>query len=136
RGQNVEVEIRVPIGKMIRFDESVIEKLNSVNVSVKRVSHRKSGVDIEFYDDHSFPYRSGVDYKMGVNGQLISADGVEINQDKNDYRYSEDSDSIKLEKLKKEVKELEEKKKSKKPNASIEVKQIMKSHEKEISGPN
>ena len=40
RGQNVEVEILVPAGKKIRFDESVKRKLNSIHVKVKRSERR------------------------------------------------------------------------------------------------
>ncbi|HVG12453.1 MAG TPA: PspC domain-containing protein, partial [Flavisolibacter sp.] len=34
RGQKVIVEIKVPVGKMIRFDESVAEKLNYTNIRI------------------------------------------------------------------------------------------------------
>lgn len=98
RGQQVEIEILVPIGKKIRFDESVNDKLNSVNVRVKRGSRRNRVVDVEI-DDRSSRFRSGVDYTMGVNGKLKSDESevIEKKQD-NEYRYPEtDSSSTRIE---------------------------------------
>jgi hypothetical protein len=101
RGQQVEIEILVPIGKKIRFDESVNDKLNSVNVRVKRGRRRNRVVDVEI-DDRSSRFRSGVDYIMGINGKLKSEEGeiIEKKQD-NEYRYpGTDSSSTKIEQRK------------------------------------
>lgn len=114
RGQMVEVEIKVPAGKKIRFDESVKYKLNPVNIKIqKNRSWRKgrSGISIENSD--SFPWEINTDYVMGFDGELKNADGSPILQN-NSYRYR-DQDSLQLEKTieqkKAELKELEEKRK-------------------------
>ena len=88
RGQQVEIEILVPVGKKIRFDESVDDKLNSVNVKVRRSYRRRRVVDIDFNEDHSSRYRPGIDYIMGVNGELKdpNATSVKTTPD-NNYRY-------------------------------------------------
>ncbi len=71
RGQHVEVEIFVPVGKKIRFDESVRNKLNSVHLKVKRSSKRDRVVGVTVNDEeHRFRYDSNVDYTMGIDGEL------------------------------------------------------------------
>jgi hypothetical protein len=111
RGQMVEVEIRVPAGKKIRFDESVRHKLNPVNIKIqrgRRWNKGRIGVNIDEYD--SFPWRTNTDYTMDVDGQLKGEDGTPVINYK--YRYN---DSIEIErsieKKKIELKELEERKK-------------------------
>lgn len=117
RGQNVEIEILVPIGKKIRFDESVNQKLNSLHITVKRSYRRDRITGIEINDEEDrFRYRSGVDYVMDINGELKDQNGIPVStQPANDYRY-ENNDSLNLEKSiekkKQELKELEEKKKT------------------------
>lgn len=122
RGQHVEVEIMVPIGKKLRFDESVTSKLNSLNIKVKRSYRRNriSGIEIQ-NDERSFHYRSGIDYIMGVDGELKGPDGSSLTQPQNnDYRYpgtnpATGTDSVEIEKniekKRKELQDLEEKKK-------------------------
>jgi len=116
RGQQVEIEIQVPVGKKIRFDESVDDKLNSVNVKVRRSYRRRRIVGVEINDDHSFRYHSGIDYIMGIDRKLRTMDGSAVTQPDIDYRYK-NNDSINLEKSiqqkKQELKDLEEKKNEK-----------------------
>lgn len=116
RGQMVEVEIKVPAGKKIRFDESVRYKLNPVNIKVKRNKWWRKGrssFEIDEYD--SFPWETNTDYIMGIDGELKNADGTPIIKSyNNDYRYNQ-NDSLQIEqsieKKKNELKELEERKK-------------------------
>jgi len=134
RGQNVEVEILVPVGKKIRFDESVKRKLNSIHVKVKRSERRNrvTGLEIDS-DEEAFHYRTGIDYEMGIDGELNAPDGTTIAPQHNDYRY-QPADSapknntgdiqkqLEEEKRKKEesdrkIKELEDKLKTSKPGA-------------------
>jgi phage shock protein PspC (stress-responsive transcriptional regulator) len=135
RGQQVEIEILVPVGKKIRFDESVDDKLNSVNVKVRRGYRRKRVVDIDINDDHSSRYRPGIDYIMGVNGELTDPNGKSIiSQPDNDYRYqNSDTGQIKtpvkrdtLEERKKqleeELKKINDEQKKEKPDAFIKEK--------------
>lgn len=144
RGQNVEVQIRVPANKKIRFDESVKRKLNSINVKVKR-SNRKNriaGVEIED-DERAFQYRTNMDYVMGSDGILRGPDGEKARELKEDgYRYREDNDTgrgnnndeeirkqLEEEKRKKEesdkrIKDLEEKLKTSKPGTGSRKKEV------------
>lgn len=90
RGQNIEIEILVPVGKKIRFDESIKEKLNAIDVKVRR-SHRRNRVtDIHINsDENDFWYRTGVDYVMGADGILKDENGNSvITPANNDYRYN------------------------------------------------
>ncbi|MEI9810365.1 MAG: PspC domain-containing protein [Bacteroidota bacterium] len=122
RGQQVEIEILVPVGKKIRFDESVTDKLNPVQFKIKRTYRKRRVVNIDIDDRYSFRFRTGVDYMMDINGELKDPSGNKmINEefryeDNGGYRY-EESDSIqlqkKIERTKQELKELEEKKKKK-----------------------
>jgi phage shock protein PspC (stress-responsive transcriptional regulator) len=132
RGQHIELEIMVPLGKKIRFDESVRRKLNSFNIRVQR-SHRRdrvTGVVIDTDDSYSY-YRSGVDYIMGIDGELKYENGnpaptsVDNTDNENDSIQRErENDLLKqqLEDAKREkeetdkkVKELEQKMKTSKP---------------------
>ena len=122
RGQQVEIEILVPVGKKIRFDESVNNKLNPYNIRVKRSYRRNRVVDIDFDDDYWHRFRSGVDYEMGIDGSLKELGVSSYKNKSGEYRYDE-NDSIliqqEIERKKQELKELEELKKEKVKPASI-----------------
>lgn len=137
RFQWVEIEIQVPIGKKIRFDQSVNDKLNPVKF--KRRYRRNRGNDFEIDREYWRQFRPNVDYVMGVDGYLSDPEGKKIENEQkaaeqrqpaatdNDYRYSDEEndkreDSINLEnelneqkRIKKEseerIKELQEKQK-------------------------
>ena len=132
RGQYVEMEILVPVGKKIRFHESVDDKLNSVNVKVRRSYRRRRVVDIDFNDSHSSRYRPGIDYIMGVNGELKDPNGTTVTtQPDNNYRYQNadsgktvqpakpDSLEIRKKRLEEELREINEKQKQANPGAFI-----------------
>lgn len=116
RGQMVEVEIQVPEGKKIRFDESIQDKLNPVNIKIKRNKfwrRGRSGIEIDEFD--SFPWETNTDYIMGKDGALKNTDGTPVLKNyNNDYRYN-NKDSLEIERSieekKNELKELEQKKK-------------------------
>ena len=111
----MEVEILVPIGKKIRFDETVNEKLNAVNVRVRRSSRRNRVVNVEI-DDRSSRFLSGVDYTMGINGKLKTETGevIEKQQPDNEYRYP-GTDNKEKNDIQKQIQE-EERKKEEDPN--------------------
>ncbi len=96
RGQMVEVEIRVPKDKKIRFDESIRQKLNPVNIKIKKNRgwrRGRVGIDIDEYD--SFPWKTNTDYIMGADGELKNADGTPVQKNyNNDYRYDDKQESI------------------------------------------
>jgi hypothetical protein len=125
RGQQVEVEILVPVGKKIRFDESVDNKLNPTNIRIKRSYRRNRIVDIDVEEDYRNRFRSGVDYIMGIDGSLDEVGGNGVIKS-GDYRYN-DSDTNKKQELK-EPEELKEKEKKGPPSGNTES---MESHEEE-----
>ncbi len=97
RVQNVEIEILIPVGKKLRFDESVTRKLNSSHIKVKRSNRRNriNGIEIN-NDESSFHYLTGVDYVMGIDGELKDSNGNSISTNpNNDYRYENRDTNIK-----------------------------------------
>ena len=117
RGQQVEIEIKVPVGKQIRFDESINEKLNAVNVRVYRKWYNNRIESIEI-NDRGYRFRSGVDYTMGFNGKLQANIKEVINADNQDgYRY-DDQKKIDSADILRQIQELE--KKQKESNQKIE----------------
>jgi phage shock protein PspC (stress-responsive transcriptional regulator) len=119
RGQKVEIEIRVPEGKRLRFDESVDNKLNPYTVRVRKNRNWKRGVNIEFDASDRFPWRMNVDYIMGKDGQLRNPNAD--SGDNNNFRY-QPADTIKKtetieekrNRLKEELKQLDEQEKKQK----------------------
>lgn len=73
RGQQVRVIIRVPVGGIINFDESVRSKLSSFEVKIRQRTDSK--YDRFDWTEHHFRYRSNIDYIMGADGELKAADG-------------------------------------------------------------
>ncbi|MFM7510163.1 MAG: PspC domain-containing protein [Bacteroidota bacterium] len=73
RGQQVRVIIRVPVGGTINFDESVRSKLSSFEVKIRQRTDSK--YDRFDWTEHHFRYRSNIDYIMGADGELKTADG-------------------------------------------------------------
>ncbi len=111
RGQKIEIEISIPAGKKIRFDESLEEKLKPMNIRIGRLRNQwKRPVNIDIDDNAFFPWRTGIDYIMGTDGSLKDMNG---NSATDDYRYKQ-NDSTNLDKSieqkKQELKELEDKK--------------------------
>ncbi|MBK5272238.1 MAG: hypothetical protein JJE22_14605, partial [Bacteroidia bacterium] len=138
RFQQVEIEILVPIGKKIRFDESVSRKLNPTSFRIKRSYRNKRIVGISISDDNIYMnrFRTDVDYIMGIDGSLKDAEGKAIVND--DYRYKE-NDSIELkrsiEQKKRELKELEERQKIQKPSTFKKVRMDNKDDEVVAGAP-
>jgi len=91
RLQQIEIEIQIPVGKKIRFDESITEKLNPVNFKIRKTYRRRRVVNIEINDDYSFGFRTGVDYTMGIDGRLKDPAGNAVSND--DYRYKNDENT-------------------------------------------
>jgi hypothetical protein len=144
RGQQAEIEIQVPVGKKLRFDASVPEKLNPANFKLKRsYRHRRvfgSRRIIEYnYDENNFPFRTDIDYVMGIDGELKLPDGTSVDKD---YHYNIQpsvipADSIEIDKSieqkKKEIKELEEKKKEQSRQQPHAFNKKLSSHENTVA---
>ncbi len=92
RGQKIIVEIAVPVGKQIRFDETV-EKLHETNI---RIKEKRSGYryrrdwDMDWDDDSYFNWKTGVDYVMLENGELKNPNATENNTEES-YEYRSDT---------------------------------------------
>ncbi len=75
RAQRVIVEIKIPVGKQIRFDESVQQKLKPTYINNRNNTGRWNNNDWERdwdNDDHySFEWMPNVDYTMTENGELV-----------------------------------------------------------------
>ena len=74
RGQNVEIEIRVPVGRQILFDESIETKLAEITIRRRDGGWNRRGW--EFDRDISRHWRTGVVYTMDASGNLISNGNV------------------------------------------------------------
>jgi len=74
RGQRVIVEIKVPVGRMIRFDETVT-KLDYTNVRVaeQRRNWRYRNWEVDWDDDRYYNWEPGIDYVMTADGELVNA---------------------------------------------------------------
>ena len=98
RGQEVVVEIMVPVGKRIRFDETVDERLHPYSIRTKgnydrRRSWGRDGWEIEFDYDRYFNWELNTDYVMTENGTLVNPDKeLEEDSDKSDTTYRYDSE--------------------------------------------
>ncbi|MBL7742261.1 MAG: PspC domain-containing protein [Chitinophagaceae bacterium] len=128
RGQHVEIEIQVPVNKKIRFDESVTDKLNMVNFKIRKRYRKNRIVNIDIDEDYSFHFRTGVDYVMGVDGELKDPSGNKLKGNGTNYRYdggvNEENDSIRIqqeiERKRQELKELEEKQNKRQSGRQLE----------------
>ena len=97
RGQNIEMEIRIPVGKKIIFDQSIENKLNEVSFKRKRGRWPRNGWDFDYDDTRR--WRTGVEFTMGSDGILTSYEGSkqestrpgEQSKPANGYRYREDN---------------------------------------------
>jgi len=111
RGQHIVVEVQVPAGKKIRFDETIIDKLNDVDIDVRdnygrRRSWNRRGVRI---NSHYFSWRTNIDYTMGDDGLLYNPDGSKPNSSIQDgYRYNDLTPEEKERRIKNDLKKLEE----------------------------
>jgi hypothetical protein len=97
RGQKVVVSIRVPVGKMIRFDPSVRERLNQWHLRLReghdRYRNRRS-YDLDWDFESMFEWKSDVDYLMNEDGQLLDTTQPLQKNDKGVYEYRKTKDSL------------------------------------------
>jgi phage shock protein PspC (stress-responsive transcriptional regulator) len=125
RGQMIELKIQVPVGKKLRFDETVTRKLNPVEIRMndRRSRLHRARIDIDYND--WFEYRANVDYVMTEDGTLVDPNKPQKiptapTTPTGDYRYEDaqpaTTDSIeeqrrKVQEEQRKLKEMEEKKK-------------------------
>jgi len=81
RGQGVIMEIQIPVGKKIRFDESLIHAYNPWVVRRADREYRRWGrntYNMDWDDDDYFDWDADVDYIMTTEGKLIEANKVVV----------------------------------------------------------
>ncbi|HET6722801.1 MAG TPA: PspC domain-containing protein [Chitinophagaceae bacterium] len=134
RGQMIELKIQVPVGKKLRFDETVTRKLNPVEIRMnnRRSTLRRARIDIDYND--WFEYRANVDYVMTENGTLVDPNNPQKvpaapTPPTGDYRYEDaqppTTDSIeqqrkRVEEEQRKLKDMEKKKDSIRGNGKLE----------------
>jgi hypothetical protein len=128
----IELKIQVPVGKKLRFDESVTDKLNPVEVRMRdrRSRLRRARIDIDYSD--WFEYRTNVDYVMTDKGTLVDPNKpteTTTSASKNqsgDYRYEDAQPSTinsieeqkrKVQEEQQKLKDMEEEKNKKKKDS-------------------
>ncbi|RYY57334.1 MAG: PspC domain-containing protein [Chitinophagaceae bacterium] len=119
RGQHVEIVVEVPVGKKIRFDESVYDKISGVDIDWGRI--RRNGRHRDYYE-RRYDWRSGIDYTMDASGDLIDVNGRAIQQQTpapgNGYRYDNEKTLEERERIWKEEGERLEREKKQKTDTS------------------
>jgi phage shock protein PspC (stress-responsive transcriptional regulator) len=131
RGQMIELKIQVPVGKKLRFDESITDKLNPVEVRMRdrRSRLRRARIDIDYND--WFEYRTNVDYVMTDKGTLVDpnkpAEAPSSSKSQTgDYRYEDAQPSTtnsleeqrrKVQEEQQKLKDMEEEKNKKKKDS-------------------
>lgn len=100
RGQKVLVEIEVPVGRRIRFDETVLEKLNPIKVIKEKIDFRqyRRNWNRDWDYGNNFDWKTGVDFIMTESGDLVDAEqplnkeGTQEEEENSDvYEYKRDS---------------------------------------------
>ena len=135
RGQHIVVEVQVPAGKKIRFDESITEKLNDVDVEIRdnygsRRSWSRRGIS---FHDRNFPWRTNTDYTMGADGNLYNPDGTKSTYEskRDGYRYNTMSTEEKEQKLKEDLKRVEDSKNEEKQRIEEQLRNIQEQKKKD-----
>ncbi len=109
RGQKVLVEVKVPVGKKIKFDESLVDTFEPWVVRYEETGsdrrwNRRYRVDWDW--DESFSWTPGVDYVMTSEGTLITTDKV-INNPEGVYEKRSNTDSLRRQ-IEQQEKDLQE----------------------------
>jgi phage shock protein PspC (stress-responsive transcriptional regulator) len=108
RGQRVEVSIKVPVGKKIRFDESIKRKLDPATSRKNYHGGRRNNMGFIFNENSSFWWRSNTDYVMGEDGNLVDEAHNKVIH--GEYHYEEtwrESDEARKEREKRDLEERE-----------------------------
>lgn len=91
RGQRVDVTIKVPVGKKIRFSENIRRKLYNKEMNLGR--NRGGTINrVEWREYSGAWWQSDVDYTMQADGSVLGAQGKvtpgnRYNGDRENYRY-------------------------------------------------
>jgi hypothetical protein len=109
RGQKVLVEIKVPVGKKIRFDRTVEDKLYPVNITIReRGNWDRRDWDIDWDEDYRMEWKADTDYIMTTAGELEEADKYSSGQTPGGvYEYNQDRPERKVDSLRQQIEERE-----------------------------
>ena len=92
RFQRVIVNIKVPSGKKIRFDETV-DFLHPYNVRVyEKRRWQRNDWDVDWDWDNFFDWETNTDYVMSATGELINPNkpvDKKVNDQSDDYKYND-----------------------------------------------
>jgi phage shock protein PspC (stress-responsive transcriptional regulator) len=131
RGQKVMVEIQVPVGKLIRFDNSVGEKLNPYDIRVtenERTNRRRDwnrrDWEVDWDNNRSYDWQPDTDYYMTADGTLKE---VGIPETEKPTAPATPKDSIRTEQTRKTTAPKEEKE-------QVELKDTETTQKREIGG--
>lgn len=139
RGQGVIVQIEVPVGKQIRFDESLEEAYNPWVVRSAKESRGWGNTRYRYdwdFDDH-FDWNANVDYVMDTDGRLTRVGALDDdrntdNESIDQYQYRNDSVQLqqqyeeqkrRAEEEQQKLKELEQQMKKEKTTNATETKE-------------
>jgi hypothetical protein len=97
RLQGVIVEIKVPVGRQIRFDESIEQKLDFTNVRISENRRWDSPYrnwnrrdwDEEWDGDSFYDWQPNVDYTMTDAGELVDLSKPMVQKQDGVYEYSD-----------------------------------------------
>ncbi len=125
RGQNIEIEIQVPAGKKLRFNQSVADKLNSLHIQVRKGGRRNRITDFEINNrEKDFWFTPEVDYVMGINGELTNPDEPAVTtQPTKKYRYPT-TDSAAKRDIQKEIEEEKRKQDERNKESERKIKEL------------
>jgi phage shock protein PspC (stress-responsive transcriptional regulator) len=89
RGQKVMVEVQVPVGKQLRFDESIVDKLNETHLRIEDSRHGRNrrDWDMDWDDDSYFEWKPNVDYTMTEEGKLTDGETPPVTENNDVYEY-------------------------------------------------
>lgn len=109
RGQKVMVEIKVPVGKKIRFDRTVEDKLYPVNITIReRGNWDRRDWDIDWDEDYRMDWKADTDYIMTTAGELEEADKYSSGQEPGGvYEYNPDRPERKVDSMRQQIEERE-----------------------------
>ena len=109
RDQKVMVEIKIPVGKQIRFDQSVADKLNFYDIRISENDNRnrrrnwnRRNWDIEWNNNWYYDWKPDTDYYMTTDGKLKEVGIPEAEKQSNPENAT---DSIPTENTRKPVRE-------------------------------
>lgn len=130
RGQHVVVEIQVPVGKKIRFDESLTNKLNTIELESydnygRRRNWNRRGIRIR---DVDFRWITNTDYTMGEDGVLFNPnlpkETKAETKNRDGYRWNGTDAATKEQEIKEQMRQLEEEKAAEKRKLEEELRQL------------